>query len=203
VTIVVENLEQHMNHPYKSQALAEIRTHLEQNGPRDWDPLRHRMNFVGQATFWRWVRQVKAQIPSDLIATSARHWVGDRASTSRGAGRRFDFLGAYHGLWADATRLRMHALHNDGKTVRDPAILDRSIRVRLRLIEQALQLEAEISSAAAQKNFYDGLVAEVGAESPALRERILHRLRAYSEQFATQQSGGPEVKLTREDCCSH
>jgi hypothetical protein len=176
-----------MVHPQKSQALAEIRAHLQANGPRDWDSLRHRMNFIGPATFWRYVSQVKAQIPPELIATSTRQRVGDHASTSHRAGRRFDFLGAYHGLWADATRLRSHALHSDGN-VRNPAILDRAIRIRLKLLRQGLELEARIFSAAAQRAFYDGLVAEIAAESPALHKRLVSRLRGFSSQFDREQS---------------
>jgi hypothetical protein len=168
-----------MIHPLKSQALADIRAHLQESGSKNWGALRTRLNFVGPATFWRWVRETKTQIVPELIGGSARR---------RGGEPRFDFLSAYHGVWTDAMMLRTHALRQDGN-VRNPALLDRCIRVRLKLLRQGLDLEARIFSAGAQRAFYDGLVAEIAAESPALHKRLINRLRAFSSQFDAERSG--------------
>jgi hypothetical protein len=179
-----------MVHPKKTYALGEIRAHLQQTGCRDWDSLRRRLNFIAPATFWRYVKRVRAQTPPELIASSGPR-LGNRLSRSPGTDRRFDFLGAYQGLWADATRLRSHALDSDGN-VRNPAILDRSIRVRLKLLKKGLELEARIFSGGAQRAFYDGLVAEVAAESPALYARLVSRLRGFSNRFDTEQAGSAQ-----------
>jgi hypothetical protein len=168
-----------MKHPQKSRALIDIRAHLQENGSKNWGALRSRLDFVGPATFWRWIRETKAQIAPELIGGSTRRRSGEP---------RFDFLSAYHGVWADAMMFRTHALHQDGN-VRNPALLDRCIRVRLKLLRQGLDLEARIFSAGAQRAFYDGLVAEIAAESPALHKRLISRLRTFSEQFDAEQSG--------------
>lgn len=167
-----------MIHPQKSLALADIRAHLQENGSKKWGALRTRIDFVGPATFWRWIQETKAQIAPELLGGSARR---------RGGEPRFDFLSAHHGVWADAMLLRTHALHQDGN-VRNPALLDRCIRVRLKLLRQGLDLEARIFSAGAQRAFYDRLVAEIAAESPALYKRLISRLRAFSSQFDAEQS---------------
>jgi hypothetical protein len=167
-----------MMHPRKSQALIDIRAHLQENGSKNWGALQARLEFVGPATFWRWVRETKAQIAPELLGGTSRR---------RGGEPRFDFLSAYHGVWADAMMLRTHALHQDGN-VRNPALLDRCIRVRLKLLRQGLDLEARIFSAGAQRAFYDGLVAEIAAESPALHKRLISRLRAFRSQFDAERS---------------
>jgi hypothetical protein len=168
-----------MIHPQKSRALVDIRAHLQENGSKNWGALRTRLDFVGPATFWRWIRETKAQIAPELLGSSARR---------RGGESRFDFLGAYHGLWADAMELRTYALRQDGH-VRNPALLDRSIRVRLKLLRQGLELEERVFSAGAQRAFYDGLVAEIAMESPALHTRLVSRLRGFREKFATPAAG--------------
>jgi hypothetical protein len=168
-----------MDHPKKAQALADILGHLQQYGSKNWGCLRSRIDFVGQNTFWRWVREVKkGEIGRELRAGSARR---------RGGEPRFDFLGADCALWGDAMKLRSHAMHLDGN-VRNPALLDRSIRIRLKLLRQGLELEARIYSAGAQRAFYDGLVAEIAAESPVLRERLMNHLRGFSSEFDQPQA---------------
>jgi hypothetical protein len=79
-------------------------------------------------------------------------------------------------------------MHRDGN-VRNPALLDRSIRVRLKLLRQGLELEARIFSATTQRAFYEALVAEIAAEAPELHKRLVDRLRGFSGQFDMQQSG--------------
>ncbi len=107
---------------------------------------------------------------------------------------RFDFLSAYHGLWADATKLRIHALNREGH-VRNPAVLDRAIRIRLKLLSQGIELEARILSAGAQRAFYEALIAEIADESPELHRRLVNRLRDFSDQFASQQSRKRETPV--------
>ena len=173
-----------MIHPQKSQALVDIRAHLQENGSKNWGALRTRLNFVGPATFWRWIRETKAQIAPELLGGASRRRPNEP---------RLDFLAAYHGLWADAMMLRSHGLRHDGNNVRDAALLDRSVRLRLRLLKQGLALEAQIFSAGAQRRFYDGLLAEIGKESPELCTRLLNRLRGFGSQFDAEQSEGSAV----------
>ena len=168
-----------MDHPKKAQAMADIRAHLEQNGSKNWGSLRTRLDYIAPNTFWRWIRETKAQIAPELLGDASRRRRGEP---------RLDFLGAYRGLWDDAMLLRSHGLRHDGNNVRDAALVDRSVRLRLRLLKQGLALEAQIHSAAAQRSFYDGLIAEIAKESPALCTRLLNRLRGFSDQCATEQS---------------
>jgi hypothetical protein len=170
-----------MDHPQKLQALADIRGHLRQHGSKNWGTLRTRLNFVGAATFWRWIREAKAQTAPELIARYGLRRVGEP---------RLDFLSEYHCLWADAMKLRTHALRSDGNP-RHPALLDRAIRIRIKLLRQGLDLEARIYSADAQRAFYDGLMAEIAKESPAVQRRLIERLRAFNRGFDEQRSNRP------------
>jgi hypothetical protein len=174
-----------MIHPRKFEACAAIREHLQQAGSKNWGSLRHRIDFIGPATFWRWVRETKeGQVGPQLLASSARR---EHVVSPDGDAQRVDFLAAYHGLWADAKRLETHALHDDGR-VRSPAVLDRSIRIRLKLLRQGLDLERQIFSARAQRAFYDGLVEEIAKESTEVRTRLINRLRSFNRGFDAQQS---------------
>jgi hypothetical protein len=111
-------------------------------------------------------------------------------ATPEGGDQRVDFLDAYHCLWADARKLRSHALYTDGR-VRSPAVLDRAIRIRLKLLKQGLDLERQIFSARAQRAFFEALVAEVAAESPELRSRLIARLRDFNQALDSVQTKGP------------
>jgi hypothetical protein len=169
-----------MLHAEKSQGLADIRSHLKLNGSRKWGALRKQYDMVSEPTWWRWVREAKSQIGTNFFADSVRQNLGKSCSDSPGGDpQESDFLSAYIGLWSDASRLRTHALHVDGR-VRNPAVLDRAIRIRLKLLRQGLELERQIFSARAQRAFYDALVEEIATESPALQRRIISRLRRFN-----------------------
>jgi hypothetical protein len=172
-----------MVHPRKSQALADIQAHLLRNGSRNWGSLRRQMDFIGPATFWRWVRETKeGQLGRQLTVGSSRQELGEHLlASSESSVQRIDFLSVYSGLWADATKLRAHAFHADGR-VRNPATLCRAIKVRLKLLRQSLELERLIFSARAQRAFYDALVEEIARESPEVYRRLVTRLRGFARE---------------------
>jgi hypothetical protein len=176
-----------MIHPEKSQALAAIRSHLQLNGPRKWGGLRNQFGKVSEPTWWRWVREAKAQIGTHVLADSPRQTLSKNSLDSQGVeSQSCDFLFAYAGLWADAAKLRTHALHIDGR-VRNPAVLERAIRIRLKLLRQGLELERQIFSARTQRAFYDALMEEIATESPELQRRLINRLRAFNSQPKTRE----------------
>jgi hypothetical protein len=87
-----------------------------------------------------------------------------------------DYLAALRILYHDANMLRAHALNVD-QSVRNPAVLDRSIRTRLKLLSQAVRLERQIQDLVCVQNFFDAIVDEIAAEAPMAAHRIIGRLR--------------------------
>jgi hypothetical protein len=195
-----------MVHIRKLQALADIRSHLQLHGSRNWGSLRMRYDDVPPATWWRWIRREKTRLGTQNLASAGQqkltaHATNDAYCAVRGEGAatmaagvlpgaHVDFLAAFRGLFADATRLRNHALHIDGR-LRDPAVLDRSIKIRLKLIKQGLELERQIYSANAQRAFYAALVEEIVAESPEVQRRMIERLRTFDREFKSDPTIGP------------
>jgi hypothetical protein len=176
-----------MGHIEKSQGLADIRSHLQVHGSRKWGVLRKKYVTVSEPTWWRWVREAKSQIGTHCLAHSARQDLGKtRSASTEDDPQASDFLSAYIGLWADASKLRTYALHIDGR-VRNPAVLGRAIRIRLKLLSQGLELERQIFSGRAQRAFYDALVEEIATESPALQKRIISRLRDFNSRHKTRE----------------
>jgi hypothetical protein len=179
----------------RTQLRADIRAHLQSYGSRNWGVLRRRYSSVPPATWWRSIAREKARIGTQHLvfqgqqnraagttgAANCNAQAGDASTSTPGpTGEAFDFLAAFRGLFADAIKLREHALHVDGR-VRNPAVLDRAIRIRLKLLRQGLDLERQIFSARAQRAFFEGLVAEIAAEAPALQKRLINRLRGFQQ----------------------
>ncbi len=178
----------------RAQLRADIRAHLLANGSRNWRLLRYRYSAVPPTTWWRLIAREKARIGTQHLVSSDEKIVTARAlSAAEGElkgigastlpagvpGGRFDFLASFHNLFADATKLRAHALRADG-SVRNPILLDRAVKLRLKLIRQGLELERQIYSANAQRAFYDALVAEIAAESAEVQRRLITRLRDFN-----------------------
>jgi hypothetical protein len=167
----------------RRQAFADIRTHLQRNGSRNWAAVRERYSSVSPATWWRLVRTVKEQAGiKQVISSRRRSLVEPVAARQYRRGRGFDLLAAFHSLFADAERLRAHCLDGDGG-LRNPVIFDRSIRTRLKLLKQAVKLEQQILNVTAQQAFYEALVAEIAAESPEVHRRLITRLRGFAGEF--------------------
>jgi hypothetical protein len=125
----------------------------------------------GKRRFWRWVNAVCEPPPADRTRPhEAREVTADalRSATERArlaaernlpaapspsylmragadASKNLDFLAAVHLIWADAERLREHAMRidqtaPDGMAISDGKLFDASIRRRVEVMESALRV---------------------------------------------------------------
>ena len=101
-----------------------------------------------------------------------------------GAAKNIDFLAAVYEIWADAERLREHAMgldenSPDGKCINDPKLFDASIHRRIEVMEAALRVMQEIWDLEYQQRFYDGITEIIVGELasvPEIQERVIRRL---------------------------
>jgi hypothetical protein len=168
-----------MIHTERSRAHADIQSHLELNGSRKWSCLRKQYETVSEPTWWRWVREAKAHVGAQNLVPGEEAQAKRVPSQANFGVPRFDFLAAFHSLFADAMALRAHALDRDGR-VRKPDVFDRAMKMRLKLIGQGVKLTQQILDARAQQTFYDALIGEIAAESPEVQRRLITRLRAFN-----------------------
>ena len=197
----------------RAQAEAAIAEHLRTVGPRQWRQVRARFPGVPDATWWRMVRRVRSAPPEpeavrkarvrlrragldkgQLIAHAAAQLPDPEGSLSpaqvaKEGARAFtswDLLGAAQDLYRDAELLRDHAARKDedGKVrIASPKMLAGSVRLRNDLLETCLKLLERAYEVERTRHFYEVLVAEIAAESPAVIERIVARLTALNERM--------------------
>jgi hypothetical protein len=197
----------------RAQAEAAIAEHLRTVGPRQWQQVRARFPDVPDATWWRMVKRVREAPPEPEAVRKARvrlrragldkgrlieHAVAQlpdpegSLSPARVAkeGKRafagWDMLGAAQALYRDAELLRDHAARTDedGQVrIASPKMLAGSVRLRNDLLETCLKILERAYEIERTRQFYDALIAEVSAESPAVVERIVARLTALNERM--------------------
>lgn len=175
----------------KGSVVRDIREHLLTHGSRNWGPLRAKHFAVSEPTFWRWIRQVKAEVrgaqlwvPARRDAVENTHAAAlDRASDLNGADlpsvpastSRVDYAAVLRRQFDDVRALRASALNLDG-TVKNPVALDRSIGIGIRLLSKAMKLERQIGAVQQMRRLSDAVLAEVGQASPDIQRRVIDRL---------------------------
>lgn len=164
----------------------------------------------GRRKFWRWVSAVCEPTPADQTrpheardaATGALEEATKRARLAAQqnlpaapspaylmragaqAAKNIDFLAAVNTIWADAERLREHAMAldeaaPDGKRIEDAKLFDASIRRRVEVMESALGVMREIWDLQYQQRFYDGItdiIVEELSGVPEIQERVVRKL---------------------------
>ena len=174
--------------PEKYVAIADIRRHLTTVGSKNWRVVRARYPRISSASFFRYIREAKANefIDENALVLSHRPSIPDRhqlisselaVANTDPVPHRLDYLTNLRELFADASALRAYAL-NDDLTVKFPLIFDRALRIRLKLILQAVRLTRQIYDGRNVQKFMDALVDEVALESPELQRRVIGRLRS-------------------------
>jgi len=86
-------------------------------------------------------------------------------------------------VYRDAAALRAQASNADG-SIRNAALFERSLRVRLALLRRGAKLAKDFADARRAKAFFDIIVEEIALESPELRLRLIARLRGLWRQGA-------------------
>jgi hypothetical protein len=95
-----------------------------------------------------------------------------------------DFVAEIHNLYRDANMLRAFSVSQvaddngviTGEKIKNPAAFDKSIVRRADLLETAIKAVQEVWDLRTMQNFYETIIEEIGAESPAVQRRIMERL---------------------------
>ena len=193
-TSVAELLGSH-DMPYGHPQLRDdIRRHLVATGSKHWRQVRERHR-GSEATFWRAVREVKAEAAnSNIRAVVCAHTAVVRAAPlsplpeclppaamgSEARPKHFGYMRAYMELFADVDALRACALTADG-VIKKPAVFDRALRTRLKVLVAALRYERQVYDLRRVQSFVDALMEEIAIESPDLQRRLVARLRRQSD----------------------
>jgi hypothetical protein len=168
----------------KGAAVDDIKRHIVSVGSNGWAVVQARHPSVSPASFWRYVREAKGELAAEdmgVVYASARsatipdQGCGSGAVVDHGV-RRIDYLTAHRQLFADVEALRDYALNVDG-SIRSPLIFDHSIKRRMTLIARSVKLSQQIYAVRHVQVFIDALINEVALEMPAIKQRVLARLR--------------------------
>jgi hypothetical protein len=119
------------------------------------------------------VRRVK----EDMGEGAALRAIPTAGSQSVGMDQPLDYTSALNAIYRDAAVMCAQACNVDG-TIRNVALFDRSLRIRLALLRRAAKLAKDFADARRAKAFFDVVVEEIGLEAPELRRRLIARLRA-------------------------
>jgi hypothetical protein len=171
----------------KNSALEDISQHFAVHGPKKWKGVRTRYPTISESSFWRLVREAKAQCGERELANAVGRNLTEYALAETGDALDpkptrggCDYLAQLRGLYRDANRLRAHALNAD-ESVRNPAALDRSIKIRLKLLSKGVRLEQQIRELVRMQNFFDAVIDEIAAEAPGTARRVVDRLRGLNQ----------------------
>ena len=186
----------------KAACKAAILDHLDHAGPREWNAVRSAFPDVPHATFWRLVRDVKAEAMASKVQAAPP---GDDQDAVQGAiidktldeGRRViaqtlrepprvrDLLGqdaidpraVLADCLANARAVIDHA-QPDGGRVRQPKLLLAASRLMADVLRTAAAVSETLLEEGRIRDFYRMIMEEIAAESPACAARIAARLEA-------------------------
>ncbi len=175
---------------------ADIRAHLLDERKGQWAVVRDAHPGIKEATFWRLVNEVKAEMAqAALSAGAASQAVSDgpgAALTAIAPGTAWRALNAkysavdvdreFDSLVADAELLRRHALDADGK-IANPVLFERSCKLRERLHAHRRDTWAEMLSGERAEVFYSTIIDVIGEASPELQRLVLKRLAAFNAEW--------------------
>lgn len=183
----------------KQEVLKEIREHLVTHGCRNWGCLRQRYENVAEATWWRWVRETKALLRGQQLASPQSRKVVSMerpegrksyerpapmavaANVLSGGVRDVDHALLYQELYDEAERLRSYALNPDG-SIRNPNAFERAVKLKAKLTVQGAQVIDRMYGIKSSLAFYDALVEEVSLELPDIRRRVIDRLHTFRKK---------------------
>lgn len=102
-----------------------------------------------------------------------------------------DFAAQIQVLYADAELLRTYSVTKvDGEPdrIKNPLTFDKSIQRRASILEVAIRTLQELWDLRAMQDFYETVIAEIGAESPDCQQRIMDRLSALNRRSGMTMS---------------
>jgi hypothetical protein len=159
-----------------------IRAHLRSHGPKGWATVRSRFTEVSDSTFWRSVRRIRAG-PEALPSTGeARRRLAAHVTSAVGirpapTSRRPVLALQLQQLFDDVDLLRSFAM-KDGR-IKNPHLFNQAIVLRERAIVATVRCSEAVLQQEEAAGFFEALIDEVSAESPATARRIMVRLAAF------------------------
>jgi hypothetical protein len=170
-----------------------IRRHLEEVGPTKWKTVRIQCPEVSEATFWRYVKAVRAEGDKKNDSVPAA------VSPGPGVDDEVPCLGAlpvfynplqkarvYQSLLADAEALRAHAVDRRGK-ITNARLFEKSILLRERLLSQQAEMMNFFQSQEATQLLQEQLIAMVRE----LPEEFAHRFIKRFHELQKRQLAAP------------
>jgi hypothetical protein len=188
--------------------MQEIADHLAAVGSHDWTAIRSRYGEVPDTTWWRWVRQVKADAADQERLAAAKRDLIERALSTSEADKllsiarnlpasvspdfiakngseghqSLDILAHFNELYADAMLLREYAMDSDGR-VKAPVFFAQAINLRDSLLNTAMKAAQMVWDLRRMQQFFDIIVEEIGNESPTTKLAILDRLKKLNAKW--------------------
>lgn len=153
---------------------------------------------IGRGAIWNWHKRVIEQAPTNKEIKAAYNAIEDRlangvaehlplvspGSVAKGgetALKQIDYAHELKRLWGDADKLRSFAIkvdenEPDGYKIKNPVQFEKSMRVRMGLVESGLKLLQEVWDMRTMQMFYELIVDEIGKEDIEVQKRIIVRL---------------------------
>lgn len=173
---------------YRIQAINDIKSNIAEYGI-DAGPRLARKNYteVPRSTWYKWLEDAKASPIERSIAAAkkaAKHlpvspppeYMSERPVESR---KNINYMAQIDALMSDANMLREYSMGKNARgeeVIRSAKIFDRSISLRIGVLESAVKTLSQIYEFKRMQHFYDMIVEEIMKESPETAERIVARL---------------------------
>lgn len=142
---------------------------------------------VPRTTWYKWLELAKASPMErnvELAKRAAKHlptapspaYLTDHPIESR---ENINYMQQIDRLMDDAEMLRAYSMGRNAsgdEVIRSAKIFDRSISLRIGILESAVKTLSQIYEFKQMQHFYDLIVEEIAKESPEVAERIISRL---------------------------
>lgn len=187
----------------RQAALAAIAEHLETVGPHDWSLVRDRFPDVAEATFWRWVRQVKASAPKPEAIERAQQKLaelGDAATSEEvvavfqdalpkcgpdpieylarngeGAVRGINFIRELHRQLQSCEQLRKHATGPDGK-IRNVQVFGQAVKLKDGTLRTAFKVLEGAYNMGRMERLRTAMLEAIREADPETARKVVRKL---------------------------
>jgi hypothetical protein len=185
----------------KTEVRRAIGEHLIKTGGTSWGELRQAFPDVPVATFWRWVKEMKArpspeqfraartllaQVPGSGLSEGAVLPAPISLTTVAAGGlkavQKIDFILEVNELMSDARLLRGFAMTPDMTGVRDSRVFIDAAKLRTQVLQMYVTALPLVYSGERTQHLYTAVIDAVASCDPGMARQILDRVRALSSE---------------------
>jgi hypothetical protein len=174
--------------------MIDIRAHILNSGSRKWRQVRAKHSAIPETSWWRLVKSARQEFVYIDPIQSSRVLASPNSARIRGKNEReaaampmstdealvgSEALRVLSDLCSDAMTMRASALNADG-SIRNPDLLERSIKLRCSVLVRAMKLKSAIYDNFRAGAFFGTVIDEIRLEAPEVSHRIVTRLRRLS-----------------------